>query len=118
MSKQPAIRFIIKTLYSRPDSSGNRYSFSIVTSTKSGRSLSFYSGYGGGNAVPIVRRVAPYWPEYYDVSYTLPIREWEANKHNLRATMLTEDDVTDAMLLALERRTPSPRRKSGGDVAA
>lgn len=62
------IKYIIHTFVSKRDRSGNCYNYSIITSTKTKKSLVVNDGYGsnGNSTVSIVRELMGLeWPEIY-----------------------------------------------------
>lgn len=101
----PAIRFIVITHTSASDGNGNRYHFARVTSTATGKSLTFESG-GEENAQHMVGRAIGdhCYPSIYALGRTIPKKQWrgmvrDAEKNNGGSLPHT---VTSETILALE----------------
>ncbi|KKL91922.1 hypothetical protein LCGC14_1889830 [marine sediment metagenome] len=97
------IRFLIDTTVAKPDIYGNCYSYSIVTSTKTGNTIAINSGAmsSGGNVTAILRRVGFEWSEIHYSESVIPIRQFNARLAGL-ADPVHEHLVTAVTLLALE----------------
>ncbi len=98
--RAPKIRFIVETCSSATDKNGNRYHFACVTSTVTGKRLSFLSG-AESNARGLVGRALGTQEGLYNTEYTLPKRQWQATANSIARH---ENTVTEADILALEGR--------------
>lgn len=101
-NKLPAIRFIVETISSERDRSGNCYHWSRITSTLTGKSFRFHAD-GRGNAATLVHKMTGC---EYDairfISINLPKRQW---KHSQDRIKLYEHQVTAEHVLSLESNT-------------
>jgi hypothetical protein len=93
------IRFIVETVSSARDKCGNRYHFARVTSTLTGRSLSYETG-GVRNAAGDLYRVAGSYDALYCSELEIPKREWQHARKQCGERY--EYNVTAADFLALE----------------
>jgi hypothetical protein len=99
------IRFIIHTVVSSRDSSGNCYNFSNVTSTKTGKALQILSGWGsdGGNARSLVKSLLDLdHSEIYYSEAVVPIRTYKARRPDKYG--IHEHDLGAKDLKDLERK--------------
>ncbi|KKM74879.1 hypothetical protein LCGC14_1395970 [marine sediment metagenome] len=97
------IRFLIDTTVAKRDLYGNCYSYSIVTSTKTGASLAIDSGAmsNGGNVTALLRNAGLEWSSIHYSESMLPIRRFNAARKVLQ-NPLYEHLVTGEIILALE----------------
>lgn len=106
MKGEGMIRFLIHTTVSKRDMYGNCYSYSSVTSTKTGRSLVISSGAmsDGGNVKALLRKAGLEHSEIHYTESMLPIREWNRREPSKDHTVY-EHEVNDNMILNLEEAT-------------
>lgn len=103
----PAVRFIVHTVTSKPDSSGNRYHWARITSTITGRTMMIRDVGGENNTRIDVQRALQSigahctYPSVIDYSAEIPIRQWEGALRN--AETVFGPDLTSDMILDLER---------------
>ena len=97
------IRFLIDTTVSKRDMYGNCYSYSTVTSTKTGRSLVINSGAmsSGCNVKGILRSAGLEHSEIHYAESMLPIREFN-RREPAKDGVVYEHEVKGEMLLNLE----------------
>lgn len=97
------IRFLIDTTVAKPDIYGNCYSYSIVTSTKTGNTLAIDSGAmsNGGNVTALLRNAGLEWSSIHYSESMLPIRQFNARRAGL-ADSVHEHLVTADTLMELE----------------
>lgn len=74
MSEKKSIKLIVDSYCSKADIYGNRYHFSVITSTKTGKSLRFTTP-AHGNTTGLLRKCWE-WEEIHGSETELPIREW------------------------------------------
>ncbi len=100
------IRFLIDTTVSKRDVSGNCYHYSVVTSTKTGQSLTIGSGWGsdGGNIKALLRRAGLDWSEIHYAEAMIPIREFNRREPE-NGEAVHEHEVKGDMFLNLEKVT-------------
>jgi hypothetical protein len=97
-----AIRFIVHTISSMRDRSGNCYHFARIVSTRTGKRLHFHAD-GPGNAKYLLGRVLGMdYSEQYAIETEILKTQWYAQQR-MHKVELIESDVTAAMLLALEQ---------------
>jgi hypothetical protein len=93
----PKIRFIVETVTSAPDASGNSYHFARITSTATGKYLRLETG-GVNNALSFVNGICD-GEQIYCANLTLPKKQWSAQA---RRVDRYEHTTTEADVLALE----------------
>ncbi len=100
------IRFLINPTVSKRDSSGNCYHYSVVTSTRTGQSLTITSGLGsdGGNVKALLRKAGLEHSEIHYTESMLPIREYNRREPE-KDGVVYEHEATGAMFLNLEEAT-------------
>lgn len=103
----PAVRFIVHTVSSRPDSFGNRSHWARITSTISGRSM-LVCNVGGEENVRIEAQRAlasigaeDNYPAVINHTTEVPMRQWKGGLEN--STAVYESQLTAELLLALEQ---------------
>ena len=73
---RPKIKFIVDTVMSKSDIYGNRYGYSVVTSTETGKSMTLRTPCHG-NTTALLRRNWE-WDEINGSESELPIRQWNS----------------------------------------
>lgn len=106
-----AVKMIVHSYTSKTDSNGNRYTFSILTITRTAERIYYHEGFGGpGNAEYAALHVAGCYPSCYSVTEEIPIRKWEALKKMHENGMLvqprTDEELEAELTKALKRRKP------------
>lgn len=77
------VRFIVDTVGSKRDLYGNRYFFSRIRSTKTGKILEVRSDGEQNTPNQIKRLFALDWSEIHSTSSEIPKRQWETMAKNI-----------------------------------
>ena len=94
------IRFLTHTVTSSRDRDGNCYSYAIITSTKTGRTLTIKDY--GENARGMVRDALDYLDGVWSSKEVVGKRRWNEKVKAHEEFGHFEHEVTSAMILALE----------------
>lgn len=95
---KPKIKFIVDTVMSKGDIYGNRYGYSVVTSTETNKGITFRTPCHG-NTTALLRRNWE-WDEIWGTETELPIRQWNrASKGiDISITIGKDDEIMEKIM--------------------